>query len=130
VAEGVVDELEAVHVDEQQRRVAAARRLAGQVVQEDPAVPQAGERVAGGVVDERALRPRPLDRDARERGGVLDEAQLGPGGVARLAVVEGEGPEDAAVGGQDRARPARPQAVPERRARGLPPSAGPSRCPG
>jgi hypothetical protein len=117
VAQRVVDELEAVDVDEEERRPAAIRLLAGQVVQQDPAVPQAGERVAGGVLDERALRPRPLDRDPGERGGVLDQPELGGGGRPRLAVVEREGPQDAAVRGEDRVRPARPQAVPSARSR-------------
>ena len=79
--EAVVDDLEAVEVEEQHARrprapAEAEERLA-EAVEEQRAVRQPGQRVVEGLVLESVLRRGPLDRDGGERGDALDERDLG-----------------------------------------------------
>ena len=80
VAERVVDDLEVVEVEEEQREAAAPRRRraerVAEAVEQQRAVREAGERVVQRVVADRAPRAQALDRAGEDVGDGLQEVEV------------------------------------------------------
>ena len=97
MAERVVDHLEAVQVEKQNRH--SARSVGppqgrAQQLEKQGAIGQPGERVALGGVAERMLGPRPLDGDLGDRTRPADRLDLARTGRVDPSPVHGEGAED------------------------------------
>ncbi len=130
--ERVVDRLEAIQVDEQDRHFLAIalrprQHLRDAVVEQRP-IRQLRQRIVVGQVLDALARLRPLDGDRRRVGRHLHHAPVVRGRRARLAVVHREGAHHPLLGVEDRRRPAGAPARAPSRVPGSRPTADRSGC--